>query len=152
MLKETIASAFRAKGKRSMDRKEITYTLSFDLKYFSHETSKRVVEIAEKKGLLRQTDGGLEPSFDVSEVEISPDFKPDIGKIFQDETVFDRIVDKMSSITGKSKPEIIREINKKQLDLGNVLDVEVVALVYCLENGVDVKELIPDVESEILQR
>ncbi|WP_456368547.1 DUF2240 family protein [Geoglobus sp.] len=152
MLKETIASAFRAKGKRSMDRKEITYTLSFDLKYFSHETSKRVVEVAEKKGLLKQTEEGLEPSFDVNEVEISPDFKPDVGRIFQEETVFDRIVEKISSTTGKSKPEIIREVNRKQLDLGNVLDVEVVALIYGLEQGVEVKEFIPDVKREIFQR
>ncbi|WP_457590917.1 DUF2240 family protein, partial [Geoglobus sp.] len=128
MLKETIASAFKAKGKKSMDRKEITYTLSFDLKYFSHETSKKVVEVAEKRGLLRQINGGLEPAFDVGEVDVSPDFKPDVNRIFQEETVFDEMVETIASFTGKGKPDVIREINRKQLSLGNVLDVEVVAL------------------------
>lgn len=152
MLKETIASAFKAKGKKAMDRKEITYTLSFDLKYFSHETSKKVVEVAEKRGLLKQKNGELEPAFDVGEVEISPDFKPDVNRIFQDETVFDAIVEKIASSTGKSKPEVIREINKKQLSLGNVLDVEVVALIYGLENGVDLRDYIPEIEKEIFER
>ncbi|NOY11545.1 MAG: DUF2240 family protein [Archaeoglobi archaeon] len=152
MLKETIASAFKAKGKKTMDRKEITYTLSFDLKYFSHETSKKVVELAEKRGLLRERNGELEPAFDVGEVTIPPDFKPDVNRIFHDETIFDRIVDEISEATGKEKAEIIREVNRKQMELGNVLDVEVVALLYGLEMGVDLKEYIPEVEREILGR
>ena len=150
MLKKTIASAFRSKGKRKMDRKELTYTLSFDLKFFSHETSKKVVDHAEKKGLIREVNGILQPSFDMDDVEIEPDFKPDVNRIFSDGSVFERIVDRVVEKTGKDRGTVIAEINQKQLHLGNIMNIEVVALIYALENEIDVKDFIEEVEREML--
>lgn len=152
MLRKTIASAFRAKGKKKMDRKELTYTLSFDLKYFSHETSKKVVELAEKKGILKEEDGALAPAFNVDEVEISPDFKPDASRIFREDDVFERIVDELSEKLDMDRTEILREINRKQIELGNILDGGVVAILYGLENGLDLKKYIDEVEGEIFRK
>ena len=50
MMRKVIAAAFRSKGKRKMKRSELIYTMSFDLNWFTHEGSKRVVEEAEKGG------------------------------------------------------------------------------------------------------
>ncbi len=152
MLRKTIASAFRSKGKRRMDRKELTYTLSFDLKFFSHETSKKIVDHAEKKGLIHEVDGTLQPSFDVDEIEIEPDFKPDVNRIFSDGSIFERIVDRIVEETGKDRGSVIAEINQKQLHLGNIMDIEIVALIYAIENEIDMKDFIDEVEREMLGR
>jgi len=152
MLRKTIASAFRSKGKRRMDRKELTYTLSFDLKFFSHETSKKIVDHAEKKGLIHEVDGILQPSFDVDEIEIEPDFKPDVNRIFSDGSIFERIVDRIVEETGKDRGSVIAEINQKQLHLGNIMDIEIVALIYAIENEIDVRDFIEEVEREMLGR
>ncbi len=152
MLRKTIASAYKSKGKRKMDRRELTYTLSFDLKFFSHETSKRVVEQAERKGILHEVDGLLEPSFELDEEKIEPDFKPDVNRIFSDDTLFDRIVGRIVLETGKDRASVIAEINQKQLQLGNILDIEVVALIYALESKIYVGDFIEEVEREMFGR
>jgi len=152
MLKKTVASAYKAKGKRVMDRKELTYTLSFDLKYFSHETSKKVVETAEKRGLLKSENDMLAPAFDLESIEISPDFKPDVNKIFKSESVFDEIVERICQQTGMSRGEVVKEVNRKQIELGNVLDVEVVSLIVALDKGVDVGDVIPKVKEHIYRQ
>ncbi len=152
MLKKTIASAFKSKGKRKMDRKELTYTLSFDLKYFSHETSKKVVEHAERKGLLKEINGIMEPSFEIDEEAVEPDFKPDVNRIFSDESVFERTVDRIASATGRDRNRIIADINLKQLSLGNVMNIEVVALIHAAEIGLNVIDLVDDVEGELEER
>ncbi|AIY89729.1 DUF2240 family protein [Geoglobus acetivorans] len=152
MLKPTIASAFRSKGKKKMDRKELTYTLSFDLKYFSHETSKKVVDLAEKKGLLSEEDGLLTPSFSFEDIDVPPGFKPDVNRIFRSEDVFERLLDEISLKLGKERADVIREINTRQMELGNILDGEVVAILYALENGIDVRNYIGEVEEEIFKK
>jgi len=135
MLKKTIASAFKSKGKSKMDRSELTYTLSFDLNWFSHETSKEVVKLAEKRGLLKGNDE-LEPTFNLDEVEIPVDFKPDLEKIKRSD-LFDELLEEISAKTGKDKQEIVSEINKMQMKLGNMLDILVVTILYAKQNGVN---------------
>uniref|UniRef100_A0A7C3YGB7 DUF2240 family protein n=1 Tax=Geoglobus ahangari TaxID=113653 RepID=A0A7C3YGB7_9EURY len=151
MLKKTIASAFKLKGKSEMEKSELTYTLSFDLKFFSHETSKKVVELAEKRGVIKVEDGVARPNFNLSEIEIEEDFKPDVQKLFNN-GLFDKIVRDICGRTGKEFPEVIKIINKKQMELGNILDVEVVALIVAAEEGIDIGNYLKEVEDEVLRK
>jgi len=151
MLKKTIASAFKLKGKSEMEKSELTYTLSFDLKFFSHETSKKVVELAEKRGVIKVEDGVARPNFNLSEIEIEEDFKPDVQKLFNN-GLFDKIVRDICERTGKEFPEVIKIINKKQMELGNILDVEVVALIVAAEEGIDIGNYLKEVEDEVLRK
>ncbi len=149
MLKETIASAFRSKGKSSMKRSELIWTLTLDLGWFSHEDAKRVIDLALERGLLVENDE-LRPTFDLEEVEIPIDFKPDPATIFSDRPVFDRIVQEIAEKSGKSFGEVIAMINRRQEELGNLLSVEVVALIIAKELGIDISKFIDEVEREIL--
>ncbi len=151
MLKKTIASAFKLKGKSEMEKSELTYTLSFDLKFFSHKTSKKVVELAEKRGVIKVEDGVARPNFNLSEIEIEEDFKPDVQKLFNN-GLFDKIVRDICGRTGKEFPEVIKIINKKQMELGNILDVEVVALIVAAEEGIDIGNYLKEVEDEVLRK
>lgn len=150
MLKETIAAAFKSKGRCSMKRSELIWTLSFDLGWFSHDDAKRVVDLALKREILRENEE-LHPTFDLDDIEVPIDFKPDLSKILT-ESVFDQIVQEIAEKTGKSISEIISLINKKQEELGSILSVEVTALIVARDLGIDVSRYIDEVEREVLNQ
>ncbi len=149
MLRMIIAAAYRAKGKRSMSKSELTYFMSFDLKWFTHDGSVKVIEKAIEKGLLIEENGELVPSFDVSSVEIPVDFKPSLNALKS--SIFEEIVEEIAIKTGKEKKEVVAEINSLQEKLEGLIDAEVAALVLAKTYNVDVSKYVEDVEKEILQ-
>ncbi len=148
MMRKVIAAAFRSKGKRKMKRSELIYTMSFDLNWFTHEGSKKVVEEAEKEGLLTGDDE-VSPNFDIDELEIPSDFKPDLSKLLS-RTVSDRLVEEIMEKTGKSYQEVVSMINEKQEKLENLISFQTAALIVAKEVGVDITGYIPEVEREVL--
>ena len=144
MLKTIFAAAFKSKGKNLMSTSELTYVLSFDLKWFSHDKSRQIIELAKKKGILVEEGNFLKPNFDVNKVEVPVDFKPDIRKVFIS-SFFEKIAYEISEKTGKEFEEVVAMINKKQEKLGNLLDIDVVALIVAKENNIEVQEYVDEV-------
>ncbi|WP_456328004.1 DUF2240 family protein [Archaeoglobus sp.] len=66
-----------------------------------------------------------------------------------EENVLDRIISRIAEKTGKNAREVLSEINKKHEEL-NLLAVEVVALIVAREKGVNVSDLIDEVEKKVL--
>jgi len=62
-----------------------------------------------------------------------------------------KIIRRISERTGKDAKEILAEINKRHEEL-KFLAIEVVALIVAKELGVDVKDLIDEVEELIIKR
>lgn len=149
MLRTVIAAAFKSKGRKSMSKSELTYVLSFDLKWFSHDKSRQVVELAIEKGLLTEDGDNLMPAFDIDSVEVPVDFKPDLKKILST-SVFDEIVQEIADRSGKDIGEVVAMINRRQEELGNLLDVEVVALLIAKKYGVDVTKYMDKVWEEVI--
>ncbi len=131
-MREAIISAFKSKGKESMKKPELVMTLAFDLGLFSPEEAKRVVDLAIERGWL------------VGDEELHPKF--------EEKGVFDRIVQEIAEKTGKSFEEVVAMINKRQEELGNLLSVEVVALLVAKEFGIDVRGYIDEVEKRVLNQ
>jgi len=150
MLKKIIAAAFKSKGKESMKESELIYTLSLDLGWFSHEVAKKIVELAIDKGIIQKKDDDLVPTFNINEIEIPIDFKPDLAKVFAT-SIFDLLIQEIAEKTGKNINEVISIINKKQERLGNLLSIEVVALIVAKEVGIDISEYVKDVEKELFK-
>jgi len=148
MLAQTIAAAFKSRGKRKMTKSDLTYILSFDFKWFSHSLSKRVVEEAIKNGLLTFSEGKLEPTFDLKTIDIPVDFKPDIKKIFSF-SIFDELVEMISEKTGVDRQDVVSAINKKQESFSALLSAEVVALLYAKETGIDILPFIERLWDEV---
>ena len=94
MLKKVIAAAYKSKGKKEMSKSELIHTLSFDLNFFTHETSKKVVDFAKRDGLISGEDK-IKPLFDVDSVEVQPNFKPDVKRLFSS-SIFDELIDKIA--------------------------------------------------------
>ncbi len=148
MMRKVIAAAFKSKGKRKMTRSELIYTMSFDLNWFSHESSKKVVEEAEKEGLI-EGQQHIAPTFDVDDVDVSSDFKPELSKLLS-RSVTDKIIEKIVEKTGKSYQEVVSMINEKQEKLEGLISFPTAALIVAKESGLDVSDYIPEVEREVL--
>jgi hypothetical protein len=127
-LRKEIERAFKSKGVENMSKKDLVYTLSFDLNIYTPEEAKRVVDEAEKEGIIEEVNGLVRLSGNV----------------------FDRIVKAISEKTGKDTKEVFSLINKKHNEL-KTLAVEVVALITAKEIGLDVSDFIEDVENLVLK-
>jgi len=139
----TVSMPFLRKGKEILKESEFVLALSIDLHWFSPEQAKTVLSEAEKSGLLKREGEFIKPSFDLSEVEIPSGFKPEPGN-FEKKTVFDRIIDRVTSGTGLDKRKVIALINKKQEELAKMVVIEVSAILVALEQGVMVDDLIEE--------
>lgn len=148
MIKKVIAAAYKSKGKKEMSKSELIHTLSFDLKFFSHDTSKKVVEYATKNKVVEGKDK-IKPLFDLDSIEIQPNFKPDVKKLFSS-SPFDELINKIAEKTGKSHSEVVAMINERQERFNNLLAAEVVALIIAKEVDIDITEYIDKVEKEVL--
>ena len=127
MIRKAIEQAFKSKGVDSMSKKDLIYTLSFDLNLFSFEEAKKVVEQAEQKGIVKEQNGELKLN----------------------ENVFDRIVKTIAEKTDKEVRDVLALINEKHNKL-KTLAIEVVALIVAKEHGIDISEYIEDVEKVVL--
>lgn len=148
MMKKVIAAAFKSKGKRKMKRSELIYTMSFDLNWFSHESSKKVVEKAEKEGLIEGNEE-IEPKFEIEDIEIPSDFRPNLSHLLS-RSVADRIIEEISEKTGKSYQEVVSIVNEKQEKLEGLVSFPTAALIVAKESGVDISKFLPEVEREVL--
>lgn len=148
MMRKVIAAAFKSKGKRKMKRSELIYTMSFDLNWFTHEGSKKVVEEAEKEGLL-EGDDELQPTFDLDDVDLN-NFKPDLSELLS-RSVTDRIIEEIAVKLKKDSREVYSMVNKKQEELGGIVSFPVAALIVAKEAGIDISPYIEEVEREVFQ-
>lgn len=148
MMRKVIAAAFKSKGKRKMKRSELIYTMSFDLNWFTHEGSKKVVEEAEKEGLL-EGDDELQPTFDLDDVDLN-NFKPDLSELLS-RSVTDRIIEEIAVKLKKDSREVYSMVNKKQEELGGIVSFPVAALIVAKEAEIDISPYIEEVEREVFQ-
>ena len=148
MMRKVIAAAFKSKGKKKMKRSELIYTMSFDLNWFTHEGSKKVVEEAEKEGLLAGDDE-LQPTFDLDEVELT-DFKPDLSELLS-RSVTDRIIEEIAVKLKKDGREVVSMVNRKQEERGGRISFPVAALIVAKEVGINIAPYIEEVEREVFQ-
>ncbi|AIG98068.1 hypothetical protein AFULGI_00012930 [Archaeoglobus fulgidus DSM 8774] len=122
--------------------------MSFDLNWFTHEGSKKVVEEAEKEGLLAGDDE-LQPTFDLDEVELT-DFKPDLSELLS-RSVTDRIIEEIAVKLKKDGREVVSMVNRKQEELGGIISFPVAALIVAKEVGINIAPYIEEVEREVFQ-
>ncbi|MEM4314504.1 MAG: DUF2240 family protein, partial [Thermoplasmata archaeon] len=66
------------------------------------------------------------------------------------EEIFMVIIDRIEKSTGKKKNEIVSEINRMR-SKNKYFTVEVYALIYAVENNVDVRDIIQMYEEKLLK-
>jgi hypothetical protein len=139
----TISVPFKRKGKEALKESEFVLSLSIDLNWFNPQQAKAVLKEAERAGHIKRERDMVCPTFDLDSIQIPQGFRPDAG-ILEKKTLFDRIIDRITSGTGMDKHKVIALINKKQDELSKLVEIEVSALLVALEQGIGVDDLIEE--------
>ena len=142
----TVSVPFKRKGKDALKESEFVLALSIDLNWFSPEQAKNIVHEAESAGLLKREGDIIHPAFDLSSVDLPQGFKPGV---FEERSLFDRVIERITIETGMDKRKVIALINKKYDELSKLVEIEVSAILVGLEHGVDLDKLIEE-EYEVL--
>ena len=140
-LKYTVSVPFKRKGKDVLRENEFVLALSIDLNWFSPDQAKNVVREAEKAGLIKREGDMIRPAFDLSAVEPSSEFKPEVP---EEPPLFDRIVSRITAETGMDKRKTIALVNKKRDELSKLVEIEVSAILVGLEHGVVLDDFIDE--------
>lgn len=133
-LEVAVAVPFRQRGKRRLGEGEFVVSLSLDREWFSPDQAKRLVDLAVGRGLLKQTDAGLEPTFAVDDIEIPEGYAPDTD-ILREQSTFERLLDAMVD-GGMGKQAAVAAANETQRRLD--ITLEAAAVVAARREGVDV--------------
>lgn len=145
-LKTAVAVPFRSAGTDRMGEGEFVVALSLDRDWFSPDQAKRLVDIADGRGLLAHDDGELLATFDPSSVSVPEDFTPGTD-VLTEQSTFEQIVDELVA-EGIEKREAVAAANERQTEAGVTL--ETAAVLVAREHGVDVSETAAAVRSDVL--
>jgi len=147
-LEVIVAQAFKLRGKSRLNRTEFTFVLAYDLKWFTSEESKDVLEAALVQGLLKEENGKLIPTFNVKAVNVPKDFKP--GKdVLMEKSLLDRTLDLLAT-AGIDRQMALWMIKEKEEQYGNLVTPETAALAIAKENKLNIELLIDDAYRQLL--
>ena len=111
----TVVQPFKIKGERSIKTKEFILSLVLDLKWFKPAEAKSVLSTAVNNGLLQQKGDLVTVNFDLTQVNPPFDFKPTTEIITTaEESLFEKIIERIIVNTGEDKRKIIAAINQNQ--------------------------------------
>ncbi len=154
LFQQTLASLFKRKSKDVLQAKELELLASMELRWFEPADARKLVEIALSLGLLEETEAGLIPKFEFETLEIPIGFQPPKDLLseleHEHESLFMRMVNRISLATGMESTQIISEINQKQAEKQEYLTLDVLAILYGKAKDVDMDKYMPEVENKIL--
>jgi hypothetical protein len=148
-LEKTIAQAFRLRGKSRLNRTEFTFVLAYDLKWFTPEESKELVEAALTQGLLKEEGGKLIPAFNFKNLEVPKDFKPGKG-ILNEKNLFDATINLIET-TGLDRVAILRMVDEKEKQCDGLITRETAALIIAKARKLNIEPFIDDAYSQLLE-
>ncbi len=154
ILKQTIASLYKRKGKNIMLAKDLELLVSMELRWFEPKDARKLIDRSISLGLLEESTNGLKPTFDFSSIKIPLGFTPQkdlISSLNQDEdSLFIRMVNQITLATNIDAEKVIADINANQVKNNDLLTLEVLAILYGNANGVNMDKFIPMVKSKLL--
>ena len=151
-LKDSIALLYKKKGRDQVSRKDLELMITMDFRWFSPTEAASLIDLAITSGILKKKKDMLEITFDWRTHEVTIGFKP-TEKVFEDvahRSCFLAIVDAIEKETGRSRSEIVAEINKKQEKLN--VAIEIAALLIGATYGLDISVFYEIVEKELMSR
>ncbi len=148
-LEKTVAKAFKLRGKARLSRTEFTFALAYELKWFTPEESKEVLDMALKQGLLKESGGKLSPTFNVKTIEVAEGFKP--ADVLKGKSLLDEILDLLAGagVDRNAAPDMVE---KKRNDYGGLITPETAALIIAKEKNLDVEPYIDEAYRQLLEK
>jgi len=150
--KTALAALFRIHGRDALSESEFVHDASFKLRWLSPKEAQRLLQSGIDRGLLRAEAGNVRLAFDPSTIAVPVNYKPDPEAIASPSAsdLFSRILERLRTATGEHAQPLVAHINQVQDRLG--VDVEVAAACVAASRGVDVTDLLGDLEAEVLRR
>ncbi|MEM3043418.1 MAG: DUF2240 family protein [Thermoplasmata archaeon] len=154
-LRRAVALIFRRKAKDFLTDREFVFSASMDLRWFNYSDAMRLLETALRAGLVRREGKAVTPTFNHRSVELPPGFRPSAsiltaGPSPMPETLLTRIADDIAKKSGRERPAVMAEINKRREELG--LEPEIAALLIARASGVDIDPMLDEAERAIRDR
>lgn len=141
-------------GKQELRREDFIKIISFENRWMEPSYVDKFIENCVKLNLLKKVDNSYVPQFSFKDIEIPVDFEiaPQEIELKEEkgEEIFMVIIDRIEKSTGKKKNEIVSEINRMR-SKNKYFTVEVYALIYAVENNVDVRDIIQMYEEKLLK-
>jgi hypothetical protein len=143
-----VAAPFKQHAAKFISIREFEFALSFGLKWMSPENASKVRDKALSLRLLEINDNKLVPTFDIGKVEIPRGFRPS-ERIFHERPLIEQIMGMIAACSGMENRNVAALISRKQESLGDMVDIEVAALVVAKEIGCDISNIYPKVLAEM---
>jgi hypothetical protein len=153
-LKQAVVFVFRRGSETALSEDAFVRQVSLDLHWFSPKDARRFLDAARALGYLKQgpSPGLVQPTFDLSEVEVRLDFRVDARALEgapqgQARSVAEELVARAAALQGAAVDEVwARVARKKTLKL---LDTPAAAALVAAEAGVDLKPYFARVREEL---
>lgn len=150
--KTALVALFQIHGRDAITESEFVQDASFKLRWFSPREAQRLLQSGLDRGLLRAEAGNVRLAFDAASVTVPVNYKPGPEAIAPPPAVdlFSRILERVRAATGEPAQPLVARINQMQDRLG--VDAEVAAACVAASRGVDITDLLGNLEAEVLRR
>jgi len=150
--KTALVALFRIHGREAITESEFVQDASFKLRWFSPKEAQRLLQAGIDRGLLLAEAGNVRLAFDAASIAVPVNYKPSPEAIATPPEVdlFSRILERLCAATGEPSQPLVARINQVQERLG--VDADVAAACVASSRGVDVADLLGDIEAEVLRR
>lgn len=156
-LARTLAFAFKRRGTGTMERSKLLHLLAFDLRWFSPDPAKRVIQRALQAGLLREEGDKVSLAFDADAVDIPLNFKPREDLADAESAPLDLPSRKLAALPRPPPPldapdpaplanaDAVAERQRR----GGLVTEDVAALLVARRRGEDVRERARELEARL---
>lgn len=143
-----VAAPFKQHAASFISIKDFEFSLSFGLKWMSPENASKVRDAALALRLLEIDENKLVPTFEIGKIEIPRGFRPS-ERIFHERPLIEQIMAMISACSGMDNRNVAALISRKQEKLGDMVEIEVAALLVAREIGCDINKIYPKVLADM---
>ncbi len=150
-LKQLIAYVAKKKGSRELREEDFVNILSYERRWIPPSHARRAFKTCVDAGLLEKNEDYYVPTFEIKGFIIPLDFiftAEDAERYTVREDVFTLLLDHICRATGKERKEVLMEINSIKNEV-RYITVEIAALIYCREHGIDCSGFYEEVERKL---
>lgn len=137
-LARALAFAFKRRGTTTMERSKLLHLLAFDLRWFSPDPAKRVIQRGVQTGLLQEEGDKVTLTFDADAIDIPLNFRPR-DDVVEGDAPPDLPSRKAAAVAARA-PAPENAAAEERRRRGNLITEEVAALVVARRRGEDVRE------------
>jgi hypothetical protein len=145
---ETLVSfLYKSKQKEKLSPNDLYMLLSFELGWFSPGESRKIVELARQKGLLKLEGDLLSPAFDYRAVQVPIGFRPSKKVLEREPTGLFNQITGLIERAGIKKDDELPEINRLREKLK--ITPETAATLFAYKKGIEVNDVLEQVEKQL---